>query len=56
MPHRSLLMKLNGYGVEGKILVLLHEYLSNHIQCVLVNGSKSGYANVISEIPQGNVI
>ena len=38
VPHRRLLKKLDGYGIQGKIWIWLREYLDNRKQCVVVNG------------------
>ena len=56
VPHRRLLKMLDGYGIQGKIWIWLHEYLDNRKQCVVVNGQKSNYEEVASGIPQGSVI
>ena len=37
-------------------MIWLHEYLDNRKQCVVVNGHKSNYEEVMSGIPQGSVI
>ena len=33
LPHRGLETKLHGYDIEGKILALIQEYLSNRRIC-----------------------
>ena len=39
VPHKRLLKKLHGYGIRGKILNWIKEFLSAREQRVIVNGS-----------------
>ena len=39
--HSGLLFKLQAYGVEGKLLALLKDYLHNRKQRVVLNGQTS---------------
>ena len=39
--HSGLLFKLQAYGVEGKLLTLLKDYLHNRKQRVVLNGQTS---------------
>ena len=43
-------------GINGKIGVWIHNFLSNRQQCVAVNGTTSSEAQVRSGIPQGSVL
>ena len=56
VDHQILLLKLSSYGIRGKLLSWIEEYLSNRIQTVVVNGSKSYPAKVESGVPQGTVL
>ena len=56
VPHQRLLTKIKALGIEGKVLAWLDAFLSNRRQCVIVNGSTSGWSDVISGVPQGSVI
>ena len=50
------LVKLKGYGVNGKVLSWVKAFLTDRRQKVLVNQSQSDWATVTSGIPQGSVI
>ena len=56
VPHRRLLKKVKGYGISGKILGWIKNYLLDRIQLVKVNGISSNSINVLSGIPQGSVL
>ena len=56
VPHKRLLQKLKAYGITGKLLKWIEEFLSNRTQTVLVDGVRSAEASVLSGIPQGSVL
>ena len=51
VPHRRLLEKLDGYGIQGKIWIWLREYFDNRKKLVVVTDQKSNYEEVTSGIP-----
>ena len=56
VDHGILLNKLKKIGINGKIGVWLHNFLSNRQQCVAVNGTTSSDAQVRSGVPLGSVL
>ena len=56
VPHQRLLMKLRGYGIEGRILTWIEAFLTDRRQRVVVNDSRSSRADVTSGIQQGSVL
>ena len=56
VPHQRLLGKLQSYGIQGEIFHWIESFLQDRSQQVVVNGSISDIAPVISGIPQGTVL
>lgn len=56
VPHQRLLSKLNHYGIRGQTLKWVSSFLSNRTQQVVVEGTSSYEAPVVSGVPQGTVL
>ena len=56
VDHAILLKKLSLYGVKGKLLEWLKQFLEHRTQVVVVDGEQSVPAPVISGVPQGTVL
>jgi len=53
--HQRPIRKLAAYGINGKLLKWIEDFLSNRRERVCVNGSLSHRLEVLSGIPQGSV-
>ena len=51
-----LMAQLESYGITGKFIAWITEFLNNMKQAVCVNGTVSKWAKVISGVPQGSVL
>ena len=56
VDHGVFLNKLKKIGINGKVGVYIHNFLSNRQQCVTVNGTTSSEAQVRSGVPKGSVL
>lgn len=56
VPHERLLLKLESFGICGKVLQWLRTFLTNRKQRVIVNHEESKWEPVSSGIPQGTVL
>ena len=54
--HQGLLFKLESFGIRGKLLNLLEDYLSNRFQKVLLNGQESSWLPIKARVPQGFIL
>jgi hypothetical protein len=56
VPHRRLLLKLQAYGIHGKLLAWISAFLSDRQLLVKVNGALSDTTSPTSGVPQGSVL
>ncbi len=56
VPHRQLLIKLHRYGITGKTLAAIKDFLTNRTFRVRIGDSFSRVYNVSSGVPQGSVL
>ena len=56
VDHEILIHKLQCYGISGKLLNWIKEFLRCRTQCVVINGVHSYKSEVISGVPQGTVL
>ena len=56
VPHHRLLHKLKHYGIDGNINRWVKAFLENRTQQVILDGTTSTSAPVLSGVPQGSVL
>ena len=56
VPHRRLLEKLKGFGIHGKLLPWLENFLTSRTMKVGLRGIFSLLQMVLSGVPQGSVL
>ena len=54
--HAILIRKMESYGISGKILLWIRDFLRNRSQRTCVRGSRSEAVPVSSGVPQGSVL
>ena len=56
VPHRRLLVKLRGLGIQGKVASWVEEWLGDRKQRVVLNGQASDWGDVVSSVVQGSCL
>lgn len=56
VSHKKLMLKLKSYGIDGKILKWIEQFLLDRKQRVSIDGNFSSYGEVFSGVPQGTVL
>ena len=56
VPHKRLIKKLEGYGINGTLLKWLKNFLNERKQRVVIDGKSSKWTDVLSGIPQGSIL
>ena len=56
VPHKRLMAKIKRHCINGNLVEWITDFLRDRHQRVIVNNAKSGWADVISGIPRGNVL
>ena len=54
--YEALMLKLQTYGINGKLLNLMHDYLRSRQQRVVLNRQTSSGEKVLARVPQGFVL
>ena len=54
--HRGLIAKLKRYGISGKLITWLIDYLVERRQRVVVEGASSDYKDINAGVPQGSIL
>ena len=56
VSHEHLIKKMQYYGVQGRTLTWIREFLRDRTQCVQLEGERSDELAVTSGVPQGSVL
>ena len=54
--HSHLIRKLDHSGMKGPLLQWFTSYLTDRMQCVVIDGKHSGWLSVTLGVPQGSLL
>ena len=54
--YDGIIFKLTQNGISGNLLKLLHDFLSERRQRVVLNGQASTWTNITAGVPQGSIL
>ena len=56
IPHELMIAKLDAYGFDLKVSILVFNYLSNRKQGVKISSSYSDWCDLLFGVPQGSIL
>ena len=56
VPFDGMLAKAKAHGIDGELLLWLHDWTKNRRQRVVINGTESTWIDVLSSVVQGSVL
>ena len=56
VPHKRVIKKLEGYGIQESVLRWIAKWLEDRKQLVQLNEHRSGWTEARSGVPQGSVL
>ena len=54
--HKGLIYKLQKCGIKGPLLQWFKHYLTDRMQCIIINGQTSAWGSIGAGVPQGSVL
>ena len=54
--HEGLVFKLKSYGINGNLLGMIKDFLSERLQRVVINGQTSSWEQILAGVPQGSIL
>ena len=56
IPHDLLIARLNAYGINSVVLLLISDYLSRRKQRTIIDSSYISWHDIIRGVPQGSLL
>lgn len=54
--HKGIIFKLKYHGVQGNLLNIINDFLSNRLQRVCLEGVESTWEKIAAGVPQGSIL